>query len=43
MMMKMFLAIIGFLGILGGGILSLSICFFVYIGILAIHNKIMDK
>jgi hypothetical protein len=42
-MIKMFLAIMGFLGILGGAIFSLSICFFVYIGILAIHNRIMRK
>lgn len=43
MMMKMFLAVVGFLGILGAGVLSLSICFLTYIAILAIHNKIMRK
>ena len=43
MMIKMFLAVAGFFGILGAAILSLIVCFFVYIAILAIHNKIMRK
>lgn len=43
MMMKIFLAICGFLGILGAGVMSLTICAFAFLAILAIHNKIMRK